>query len=195
MKGGRGHGRRTVEKLYGILPSVRHYTEAQPTPSAGRQGLRPQESYGEVNSLKSGFSGLPQRGDNTNTSVQVHVNRCTTRNTRKIHKLISSQLSLPQAQVHVCGQNVFALQPSSRCWDTVSCHAHKTGQVEEVLLHTLKHGVEDVLPSGGAVQWNKLEILLISLKGRSNSTNENSQLGCVLHVVALIKSKREGIEI
>ena len=36
-------------------------------------------------------------------------------------------------------------------------------------LHTLKHGVEDVLPSGGTVQWNKLEKLLINLKGSSDS--------------------------
>ena len=45
------------------------------------------------------------------------------------------------------------LQPSSRCWDTVGCHAHKTGQVEGVLLYTLKHSIEDVLPSAGTMQW------------------------------------------
>ena len=58
-------------------------------------------------------------------------------------------------------------------WGTVGRHAHQTRQVEGVLLHTLKHGVEDVLPSNGAVQWNKLEKLLINLKGSSNSMNEN----------------------
>ena len=40
-KGGRGHGKRTVEKRYGTLLSVRHYTEVPSTPSAGEQGLRP----------------------------------------------------------------------------------------------------------------------------------------------------------
>ena len=64
-----------------------------------------------------------------------------------------------------------------------------------MLLHTLKHGVEDVLPSGGAVQWNNLEKLLINVKGSIDSTNENRWLGCVLHVCALIKTKREGIKI
>ena len=51
--------------------------------------------------------------------------------------------------------------------------AHETGQVEGVLLHTLKHGIEDVMPSGGAVQWNKLEKLIINLKASSDSMKKN----------------------
>ena len=63
------------------------------------------------------------------------------------------------------------------------------------MLHTLKHGAENVLVSDDAMQWNKLEKLLINLKGSSDSTNENRKLGCALHVCALINSEREGIEI
>ena len=55
----------------------------------------------------------------------------------------------------------------------------------------MKHGVEDIL----MVQWNKLEKLLINLKGNSDSTNENRQLGCVFHVCVLINSERENIKI
>ena len=44
-----------------------------------------------------------QRVDNINTSVQVHVVRCTSRNTRIMHKLTSSQFSLPQMQLYLEG--------------------------------------------------------------------------------------------
>ena len=49
---------------------------------------------------------LPQRGDNTNTSAQILVIRCTTRNARKMHKLTSNLLSLPQAQPYLEGGDV-----------------------------------------------------------------------------------------
>ena len=68
---------------------------------------------------KMGGKFVPQRGDDTNASVQIHVVRGTSSKARKMHKLTSSQLSLPQAQVnlegrdvrvHVCHENFFTLQ-------------------------------------------------------------------------------------
>ena len=65
---------------------------------------------------KMGGKFLPQRGNNSNTSVQVHVVRGTSNKARKMHKL-----SLPQAQlnlegsdvrVHVCHKNFFGLAAS-----------------------------------------------------------------------------------
>lgn len=73
----------------------------------------------------------------------------------------------------------------------VGRHARETGQAERLLLYILKHGVEDLSPSCGVVQWNKLKEFLLNQKGSSDSENENCQLGCVLHVGTIIKSKRE----
>lgn len=84
--------------------------------------------------------------------------------------------------------------PSSHCWGTVSHHTHKTCQVKGVLPHMLKTGIKNVLPSGGAMQWNNLENLFMNLKSSSDSVNENHQLSCVPHDVALIKSETGGIE-
>ena len=77
-------------------PSVHHCTVAPQTPSAG--GARTSSTgklKGTVNSLKSaamprpdscetGCKFLPQRGDDTNASVRLHVNRCTSSNDRNV---------------------------------------------------------------------------------------------------------------
>ena len=86
------------------LPSVHHCTVAPPTPSEGAGALSTGKSRGgkqlEVcskrpDSCKTGGKCLPQRGDDTNASVRLHVIRHT---------------SSGDVCVHVCYENVFALQ-------------------------------------------------------------------------------------
>lgn len=57
-----------------------------------------------------------QKGDDTNTRVQVHIVQYMSSKTSKIHKLTFSQLSLLQmhlnlkgcdVRMHVCHENVF----------------------------------------------------------------------------------------
>ena len=112
-----------MEKRYGTLPSVRHYTEAPPTRVHLLRGRgfvhRKVKGKGEQleaqsqwpDTCETGGKFFLQRGDNTNTSVQVHVIRCTNCNTKKMHKLTSSQLSLPQSQAmmceYMCGTRMF----------------------------------------------------------------------------------------
>ena len=117
-----------MEKSCRTSPSVHHCTVAPPTPSAGASSMV--KPKGAVNSLKSaamqqpdscetGEKFLPQRSDDTNASVRLHVIRYTSSNARKVLQLTVSQLRLPQSQlyleggdvcVHVCYENVFALQ-------------------------------------------------------------------------------------
>ena len=56
-----------------------------------------------------------------------------------------------------------------------------------MLLHTLKHGIEYVLPSGSAAQRDKLEEFLTHLEVSGDPSDENGQLGRVLRVGALVK--------
>ena len=83
---------------------------------------------------------------------------------------------------------------SSHRWGTVGHHSDKAGEIEGVLLHTLKHGVKYVFPSGSATQRDKLEEFLTHIQVSGDPTDENGQLGRVLCVGALIKSEGEGNE-
>ena len=79
-------------------------------------------------------------------------------------------------------------------WGTVGRHTDKAGEIEGVLLHTLKHRVKYVFPSCSATQRDKLEEFLTHIQFSGDPTDEDSQLGRVLYVGALIKSEGEGNE-
>ena len=79
-------------------------------------------------------------------------------------------------------------------WGTVGRYADKTGEIQGVLLHTLKHRVKYVFPSGSAAQRDKLEEFLTHSQVSGDPTDENGQLGRVLCVGALVKSEGEGNE-
>ena len=70
----------------------------------GGEQLEAQSQWPDTYEMGDKF--LSQRGDNTNTSVQVHVIRCTSHNTRKMHKLTSNQFNLPQVQLYFVGGDV-----------------------------------------------------------------------------------------
>ena len=81
------------EKSCRMSPSVHHCTVAPPTPSAGGRGVVHGNVKGggkqfEVGSqlpesCETGGKFLPQRGDDTNTSVRLHVNMYTSSFTSK----------------------------------------------------------------------------------------------------------------
>ena len=84
-------------------------------------------------------------------------------------------------------------RPSSgHRWGTVGRHADKAGEIEGVLLHTLKHRVKYVFPSCSATQREKLEEFLTHIQVSGDPTDEDGQLGRVLYVGALIKNEGEG---
>ena len=76
-----------MEKSCRISPSVHHCTVAPPTPSAGGRGVVHKNVKGggkqfEVRSQRpesceTGRQFLPQRGDDTNASVRLPINRYT----------------------------------------------------------------------------------------------------------------------
>ena len=95
----------------------------QPHLQGGRRFVH-RKVKGGGEQFEAGVSGLTPVKRKANSSpkevtTSTHVIRCTSHNARKIHKLTSSQLSFPQAQIylegsdvwiHVCDKNVFALQ-------------------------------------------------------------------------------------
>ena len=87
---GRCRGRRTVEKSCRASPSVHHCTVAPPTPSGRGAGASSTgKSKGAVNSqqpdsCETGGKFLPQRGNDTNASVRLHVIRYTSSKARKV---------------------------------------------------------------------------------------------------------------
>ena len=85
-----------------------------------------------------------------------------------------------------------ALLLASHRWGTVGRHADKAGEIEGVLLHTLKHRVKYVFPSCSATQRDKLEEFLTHIQVSGDPTDEDGQLSRVLYVGALIKSEGEG---
>ena len=87
-----------------------------------------------------------------------------------------------------------ALLLASHRWGTVGRHADKAGEIEGVLLHTLKHRVKYVFPSCSATQRDKLEEFITHIQFSGDPTDEDGQLGRVLYVGALIKSEGEGNE-
>ena len=83
-----------VEKSYKTSFSVHHCTVAPPTPSAGGRGVTHGKVKGDgkqlevrsqrPDSCETGGKFLPQRGDDTNTSVRLHVIRYTSSKAMKV---------------------------------------------------------------------------------------------------------------
>ena len=62
------------------------------------------------------------------------------------------------------------------------------------LLHTLKHRVQYVSPSGSEAQRDKLEEYLAHNHGSGDPVDENGHLGRVICVGALVKIEGQGNE-
>lgn len=114
-----------VVKRNSTLLLVCHYTEALQVDKGfvymeikqGGDEFQVQSQWPDTCKTSSKF--LPEKGDNTNTRVQVHAIMCTSCYIRKMHEMTSSQLTLPLVQLyleggdmrtHVCGENIFALK-------------------------------------------------------------------------------------
>lgn len=105
----------------------------------------------QPDTCKMGAKFLPQRGSDTNANVlHVCIVMGTSSRARKMHKLTSSQLSLPQAWlnlkgcdvcVHVCQENVFVWQLHI---EGIQVHSdvHEQGQASK------PSGVRNVIGTG-----------------------------------------------
>ncbi|KAK8405352.1 hypothetical protein O3P69_001714 [Scylla paramamosain] len=70
--------------------------------------------------------------------------------------------------------NAVHLMDRLHCWGT-GCHAHEAEEAKEVLFHTLKHSIKDILPSGDAM--HKLEKVLTNLENQKEDENNQVHAG------------------